>query len=78
MDLGRRPAAAAAIRLHLLDEAARIRARRNRNPDLIEHVPPSYRAETPLPLVALLHPLGADGPTFEQMTGFSALANNKD
>jgi polyhydroxybutyrate depolymerase len=42
------------------------------------HVPPSYSKGTSLPLVVLLHPLGVDGATFEQMSGFSSLADVND
>jgi len=41
------------------------------------HVPTSYSRSRSFPLVVLLHPLGVNGTTFEQITGFSALADAK-
>ena len=40
-------------------------------------LPTSYSRGRSFPLVVLLHPLGVNGTTFEQITGFSALADAK-
>jgi polyhydroxybutyrate depolymerase len=39
------------------------------------HIPPSYKANSPAPLLLGFHGAGSTGPQFESYTGFSALAD---
>jgi polyhydroxybutyrate depolymerase len=41
------------------------------------HVPPSYQANVPLPVVLAFHGHGGDAAGMEQLTGFSALADQQ-
>jgi polyhydroxybutyrate depolymerase len=42
------------------------------------HVPPSYDAQTPVPLLLMLHGRGGDGERISALTGFSKMADEKN